>query len=185
MDGRTLEDLKPDEIYVLAKTLPSFSRDQKLQAYENILLDTIRTGRTDPAHSLEFMRELRGQMGVNDSEHHQLLEQLGLDSSGKIDPDAKVSFEGWIRTENYRKILESLAAPLLEQGTPLQTILALPDIQLAIENSRAIYQISPAEHDDAVAQIAGVGGMQFERARTQLKSLRYLASLTSDEPQFR
>ncbi len=177
LDGRTLEDLKPDEIYVLAKTLPSFSRDQKLQAYENILLDTIRTGRTDPAHSLEFMRELRGQMGVNDSEHHQLLEQLGLDSSGKIDPDAKVSFEGWIRTENYRKILESLAAPLLEQGTPLQTILALPDIQLAIENSRAIYQISPAEHDDAVAQIAGVGGMQFERARTQLKSLRYLASL--------
>jgi Cyclic nucleotide-binding domain/FHA domain len=177
LDGRTLEELKPDEIYVLAKTLPSFSRDQKLQAYENILLDTIRMGRTDPANSLEFMRELRGQMGVSESEHHQLLEQLGLDSSGKIDPDAKVSFEGWIRTENYRKILESLAAPLLEQGTPLQTILALPDIQLAIENSRAIYQISPLEHDAAVAHIAGVGGMQFERARTQLKSLRYLASL--------
>ena len=177
LDGRTLEELKPDEIYVLAKTLPSFSRDQKLQAYENILLDTIRTGRADAANTLEFMRELRSQMGVSDSEHHQLLEQLGLDSSGKIDPDAKVSYEGWIRTENYRKILESLVAPLLEQGTPLQTILALPDIQLAIENSRAIYQISVAEHDSAVAQVAGLGGMQFERARTQLKTLRYLASL--------
>jgi Cyclic nucleotide-binding domain/FHA domain len=177
LEGRTLEELKPDEIYVLAKTLPSFSRDQKLQAYENILLDTIRTGRADAAGSLEFMRELRGQMGVSDSEHHQLLEQLGLDASGNVDPDAKVSYESWIRTENYRKILESLVAPLLEQGTPLQTILAMPDIHLAIENSRAIYQISPVEHDAAVAQISGVGGMQFERARTQLKTLRYLASL--------
>ncbi|MDQ3260516.1 MAG: cyclic nucleotide-binding domain-containing protein [Pseudomonadota bacterium] len=177
LDGRTLEELKPDEIYVLAKTLPSFSRDQKLQAYENILLDTIRTGRADAAGSLEFMRELRGQMGVSDSEHHQLLEQLGLDTSGNVDPDAKVSYESWIRTENYRKILESLVAPLLEQGIPLQTIVAMPDIQLAIENSRAIYQISPVEHDAAVAQIAGVGGMQFERARSQLKTLRYLASL--------
>ncbi len=177
LDGRSLEDLKPDEIYVLAKTLPSFSRDQKLQAYENILLDTIRTGRADPANALEFMRELRGQMGVSDSEHHQLLEQLGLDTSGKIDPDSTVSYESWIRTENYRKILESLAAPLLEQGTPLATILTLPDIRPVIENSRAIYQISPLEHDSAVAHIAGVGGIQFERARTQLKMLRYLASL--------
>lgn len=177
LEGRTLEELKPDEIYVLAKTLPSFSRDQKLQAYENILLDTIRTGRADPGSSLEFMRELRGQMGVSDSEHHQLLEQLGLNTSGSVDPDAKVSYEGWIRTENYRKILESLVAPLLEQGKPLQTILAMPDIQLAIENSRAIYQISPAAHDTAVAQIAGIGGMQFERARTQLRTLRFLASL--------
>ena len=177
LDGRTLEDLQPDEIYVLAKTLPSFSRDQKLQAYENILLDTIRTGRADPASSLEFMRELRGQMGVTDTEHRQLIEQLGLDDSGKTDLDAKVSYESWIRVENYRKILESLVAPLLEQGTPLQTILVMPDIQLAIENSRAIYQISPAEHDGAVAHIAGVGGMQFERARTQLKTLRSLASL--------
>ena len=177
LDGRTLEELKPDEIYVLAKTLPSFSRDQKLQAYENILLDTLRTGRTDATGALEFMRELRGQMGVSDSEHHQLLEQLGMDSSGRLDPGATVSYEGWIRTENYRKILESLVAPLLEQGTPLQTILAMPDNQLAIENSRAIYQISPAEHQSAVVQISGVGGMQFERARTQLKTLRYLASL--------
>lgn len=177
LEGRTLEELKPDEIYVLAKTLPSFSRDQRLQAYENILLETIRTGKTDAAGALEFMRELRGQMGVTDTEHHQLFEQLGLNTSGQGDADSNTSYESWIRLENYRKRLESLVAPLLEQGTPLQTILKVPDIQAAIENARAIYQISPGDHDRAVAQIAGVGGMQFERARTQLKTLRFLASL--------
>ena len=177
LDGRALEELKPDEIYVLAKTLPSFSRDQKLQAYENILLDTIHTGKSDPGGTLEFMRELRGQMGVSDSEHNQLLEQLGLDTSGTADVDTTISYESWIRGENYRKMLESLVAPRLEQGSPLQSILNAPEIQLAIENSRAIYQISSADHDRAVAQIAGIGGMQFERVRIQLKTLRFLASL--------
>ncbi len=37
LEGRSLDDLTADEVYVLAKILPGFSKEKRLQVYKGVL----------------------------------------------------------------------------------------------------------------------------------------------------
>lgn len=177
LEGRTLEELKPDEVYVLAKTLPQFSHEQKLQAYRNILEDALQRGRTNSAASLEVLREVRTELGVNDEEHGRLLEELGAGADAALDPDQAASYENWIRVDSYRRTLELVIVPCLERGLPLAAVLELPEVGKTIAENRDLYRIAPSEHEAVIARITGGGGLLFERARSLIEPLVHLASL--------
>jgi hypothetical protein len=179
LEGRKLEELKADEIYVLAKTLPGFSREQRLQAYRNILEDWLRKGKADSSASLELLRGVRVEIGITDDEHRQLLEQLGVDGAlVNFDPEAASTFENWIRTDNYRGVIEPALIARLEQGQRLAAALADPEIAATIKQYREIYQISEIEHANVIAGITGSGGLMLERAKRQLELLAEDAALT-------
>jgi Pyruvate/2-oxoacid:ferredoxin oxidoreductase delta subunit len=73
LEGRRIDELSPDEIYTLAKTLPGFSRDQRMRAYRNML----REAQTiDPDARLEFLRAVRTQIGISDAEHAAIEQEL-------------------------------------------------------------------------------------------------------------
>ncbi|MBC3872603.1 cyclic nucleotide-binding domain-containing protein [Undibacterium flavidum] len=167
-----IEQLSPDEIYVLAKTLPEFSNEQRLLAYRNILFDAIKTGRTDGMDSFERMRELRLELGVGDDEHHRLLEELGIDrQSATYNAQKFPSYEQWLRHDNFKLAIETLIIHEMEKGIPLTDILAQEDLALNIKNASEIYQISTDEQAHILAEISGQSGIIFERASHQLDKL--------------
>ncbi len=177
LEGRTLEELKPDEVYVLAKTLPQFSREQKTAAYKNILEDALQRGKTNSAASLEVLREVRTELGVTDEEHRAVLEELGASGDVPLDPDEAASYENWVRLGSYRRSVELAVVSHVEKGVPLASVLGLPEVQAAIRENRELYRIVPSEHEAVLGQITGGGGMLFERAKSLLEPLVLLSSL--------
>lgn len=178
LEGRKLEELQPDEVYVLAKTLPSFSREQRVQAYRNILEEALRTGKADSSASLELLREVRLGFDISDDEHRQLVQELGIDGNdGILDPEKAASFENWIRVANYRRIIEPTLLAQLDSGDKLEALLSNPEVESCIRKYREIYQISEIEHADVISGITGSGGMMFERAKRHLEVLAEDAAL--------
>lgn len=178
LEGRKLEELKPDEVYVLAKTLPSFSREQRMQAYRNILEEVLRTGKTDTSASLELLREVRVEVGVSDDEHRQMLQEFGIDGADKLlDPEKAATFENWIRLDNYRRVIEPILLGQLDLGHKLSGPLQDGAVARTVQEYREIYHISEVEHANVIANLTGTGGLLIERAKRQLEMLADDAAL--------
>lgn len=57
LEGRSLDDLTADEVYVLAKILPGLSKEQRLQVYKGVLREAIEQGDVDFSDSLRLLQE--------------------------------------------------------------------------------------------------------------------------------
>ena len=179
LEGRKIDDLSPDEIYVLAKTLPGFSRDQRMRAYRNILRDAVRKGDVDPVSSLEVLSEIRAEIGVTADEHREALQDLEIDGDIAQGVDeSPATTENWLRIESYQRWLEPLLVARFGKGQSLSRILEELDAVESLDEYRAIYQISESEHKAVVGVVAGQGGPAAGRqARLQLDLLAGHVSL--------
>jgi hypothetical protein len=108
LDGRSLADLGTEEVYVLAKVLPGFTGQKRHEAYKGVVREALEEGFVNAASSLEVLKQMRLSLGISDSEHRNLLEELGVEDPGLLDPDSRRSLEDQIRLSGYRKSLERL-----------------------------------------------------------------------------
>ncbi|MBD3884514.1 hypothetical protein IFO70_22485 [Phormidium tenue FACHB-886] len=76
LEGRSLDDLKPDELYTLAKFLPTFTQDYRLQIYKGVLRESLEKQKISPASSLPLFQTLRRKLGISDDTHWAALNQL-------------------------------------------------------------------------------------------------------------
>jgi hypothetical protein len=76
LEGRSLNDLKPDELYTLAKFLPSFTQDYRLQLYLGVLREALERQSVTPASSFETFQTLRQNLNITDTDHSIVLTQL-------------------------------------------------------------------------------------------------------------
>ena len=76
LEGRSLDQLKPDELYTLAKFLPAFTQEYRLQVYQGILRDVLEQQTTTAANSLTTFQALRQKLGISDESHWAVLTQL-------------------------------------------------------------------------------------------------------------
>ncbi|MGA1304070.1 MAG: cyclic nucleotide-binding domain-containing protein [Cyanobium sp.] len=106
LEGRTLGDLNPDEVFVLARVLPGFGNSQRHEAYKGVVREAMEEGYVNAASSLEVLRRMRQELGISDDEHRQLLEELGVEDPALLDPDRKRSLEDQVRLSGYRRSLE-------------------------------------------------------------------------------
>jgi pSer/pThr/pTyr-binding forkhead associated (FHA) protein len=176
LDGRTLDELKPDEVYVLTKVLPAFSQEQKLEAYRQILDDAIATGKTSSAVSLELLHEMRMQMNISDEEHRRLLEALGMSSTADLDAQRAASHEKYACIQNYTEIAGSAVCNKVEAGRTLDAALSDPEIVSTTRILRASFQISDGEHEVVLDQLGGPGGFFLLRIAQHLEQLKGLLS---------
>ncbi|NJR40747.1 MAG: hypothetical protein HC781_20320 [Leptolyngbyaceae cyanobacterium CSU_1_4] len=79
LEGRSLEDLKPDELYTLAKVLPNFTQEYRQQIYLGALRESLEKRSILPANSLHLFQALRQNLGITDEAHALLLEKLQLE----------------------------------------------------------------------------------------------------------
>jgi hypothetical protein len=151
LEGRAIDRLSADEIYVLAKTLPNFTVAQKREAYRAILAEVLETGETRSAESLKMLADLRAQLGLTDADHDAITEALGVLDPALLDAETARSVELRLRQENYRSFLVDLVEQGLAAGVKPAAHLASPRALDAIRSARALFGIS----DDVHARIAG------------------------------
>lgn len=80
LEGRSLDSLKPDELYVIAKILPNFTRQEYFSIYKGVLQETLEARRLSAANSLEVLESMREKLNLSDQEHYQALTELSREN---------------------------------------------------------------------------------------------------------
>ena len=174
LEGRPIDQLSADEVYVLAKTLPNFTIAQKREAYRAILTEALESGHAKSAESLKLLADVREQLGLTDADHHAITEALGVQDPALFDPDIQGSVELQVRRENYRKFLVDLIERECPAGVKPSTFLTSAKAVEAIGPVRAFFGISEEEHARIVGEIAEDETRVIDNARTMLEKLREL-----------
>lgn len=131
--GKDIEELNPHEVYVLVKVLPGFTKQKRYEAYKGVLREALEEGYTNSSSSLEVLRHLRTELDVSDTEHRNLLEELGVEDPQLLDPSRQRNLENLVRISGYRKAMERLMY--------LQNL----DVITASQKVAKTYIITPAE----------------------------------------
>jgi pSer/pThr/pTyr-binding forkhead associated (FHA) protein len=174
LEGRSLQDLIPDEVYVLAKVLPGFKRADRVQVYKGVLREALEEGQVNSsADSLEVLKDMRKELNVTDEEHYGVLAELGVEDYTLLEPQKQRSRETQLRIEGYRRASESLIQQLLESGTPLQEAIARR--QKEIIALRQEYAITTDEHEQVFAEMFNQDGPLLQKAEVLLAQLEDLA----------
>ena len=161
LEGRSLGDLNPDELYVLARVLPEFGNDQRHEAYKGVVRDALAEGYVNVASSLDVLRRMRQELGISDDEHRLLLEELGVEDPALLDPEKRRSLEDQVRLSGYRRSLERVLR-LQQQlaGAGSQGTGQDGGARGATELAALVRQfsISPAEEAEAIEILDPVSG---------------------------
>lgn len=113
LEGRSLDDLNTHEVYILAKVLPEFTKENRHKAYKGVVQEALEEGYVNYSSSLGVLQQMRLELGITDDEHRKVLEELGIENPELLDPDRQRTLENQIRLNGYRKSLERLM--LLQQ----------------------------------------------------------------------
>lgn len=119
LEGRSLADLTTDEVYVLAKVLPGFTKEKRHQAYKGVLRESLEEGYINTSSSLEVLQQMRSELDISDEEHRLILEELGVEDPELLDPHRQRSRENLVRLGGYRRALERLLS--FQQYQAVQT----------------------------------------------------------------
>ena len=111
LEGRSLDELSPNEIYVLAKILPGFTQEKRLQAYKGVLKEVLEEGYANSSSSLEVLQQMRMELNMNDREHQQILTELGVETPHLLDPNKQRTREDWARLQGFRNRIQGLVKP--------------------------------------------------------------------------
>jgi CRP-like cAMP-binding protein len=149
LEGRSIEELDADEVYVLAKTLPGVNHDRRIGIYQGLVQEALSLGQVSSATSLVVYKQLRQKLEITEHEHHMILMELGIDDPSLFNPTRLVTVENQMRVSAYRQFLEILLIELVESGTPLQTAMQLKHRQISALKQE--YQITPEEESQVLA----------------------------------
>ncbi len=190
LDGRSLDDLGPDEVYLLAKTAPGISQEQKHGVYKDVLREWISTGRANSSQSLTMLAELRLQVGVTEDQHHAMLQELGIEDPSLLDPDARKEQENELRLDSYATALRALRGRAVERGADPDRLASTLEFASELRTLQSVYQISAEEHQRAERRIDQDGSgwrghtlqllREVGRLSAALYSLEHLTPIAAD-----
>lgn len=108
LEGRSLESLNPDEVYVLAKILPGFTAEKRLQAYKQVLQETLEESYANFFNSLEILQQMRQALDISEKEHLRVLTELGVENPDLLNPSKQRTRENQVRLQNYHDQIASM-----------------------------------------------------------------------------
>ena len=80
----------------MAKVLPDFSQDKRLEAYREMLKEAIDEGYVEPANSLASFQQMRQELNISDPDHEAILTALWQTDPELFDPTKRRSRENKI-----------------------------------------------------------------------------------------
>lgn len=169
LEGRSLDDLDPDEVYVLAKILPGFNQDKRQEAYKNVLRGTLEDGYVNTVSSLEVLQQMRFELGISEDEHRTVLVQLGIEDPELLNPKRQRTLESSMRLEAYRKSLERFI--VLQQKQSLEDL--LQQDPSSVRQLRQEYCITYQEEEEILRGLDDKKGI-WPRAQHLLQQLDVL-----------
>lgn len=174
LENRSLEDLSADEIYVLAKVLPGFDKDKRLQAYKGMVKESIAEGYVNTNNSREMFKDTRLELNITDKEHELILTEIEVENPYLFDPQKQLNHENWLRQEGYHQAILDTLVKFSENHPHQQIILNLFDIaagkkppesfndilqKLSVEERKTIqelqgnYSITPEEEKEILTHL--------------------------------
>ncbi|MBE9041626.1 cyclic nucleotide-binding domain-containing protein [Oscillatoriales cyanobacterium LEGE 11467] len=151
LDGKSIDDLTPEAVYILAKTLPGITQQDRLQIYRGILKEAIAEGRTNTATSLEVFEQMRQHLGIADDEHYTTIAELGIEDPDLLDSRGQHSREEQLRLESYCEALSYLLMECIDRGIPYHRAIELKSRQVRM--LQQAYRITGNEHDRILTQL--------------------------------
>jgi hypothetical protein len=116
LEGRSIESLNPDEVYVLAKILPGFTGEKRMQAYKGVFREALEEGYVTPSNSLEQLQQMRQELGISEQEHDTILTELSVENPELFDPNQKRSKENQLRLQSFRQQLTKMVKGKRRRG---------------------------------------------------------------------
>ena len=153
LDGRPLDSLSADEVYVLAKSLPNFTAGQKREAYRAIVSEALESGQARVSDSLQLLGDVRQQLGLSTDDHNAILQSLGIEDASLLDTAKVRSVEDKLRFDNYRQFLQELVEAGLASGQMPALTLSSKQSADAIRRGRLYYYISEADHERILGKL--------------------------------
>ena len=96
---RTIDNLKTDELSLLAAVLPQFTQSERLQVYKSILTGAFVSKSFSPGQGLLFLEYIRKEMFISDSEHGRTLLKIRQEEPGLFN-----SFNQYISSNNTTQV---------------------------------------------------------------------------------
>jgi 4Fe-4S binding domain len=144
LGGRSLDDLKANELDLLAQVLPQVTKQDRMQVYQGVLKESIQTGSVEASSSLNSLQSLRQQLTVTEAEHYALLTQLGIDDPSLLKSRAEYPQEARLRIASYQSAIASLLQELVDSGIPVHQAVQTKTKQIA--SLKQEYNINKNEH---------------------------------------
>ncbi|WP_285537793.1 FHA domain-containing protein [Brucella sp. NBRC 12950] len=154
-DMKKLSRINRTEVNLLAKILPSFTRQQKIAAYQKVLNEEVTKGTTSNNTVVQLLEDLRNEMGISEEEHNDLLEQMGFLQSRETGSASLSAEEKAMGIAQYKSFLETIISAKLAAGANVAEVLQDESILSSIEILRRSLQISDTDHAAALAEISG------------------------------
>jgi Cyclic nucleotide-binding domain/FHA domain len=171
LEGRSINDLDTNEVYVLAKVLPGFNRQSRQQVYQGVLQEALTDGKTQSADSLEMLQGMREELQITTDEHYKILANLGVENPKLLDPSIQRTREDQLRLESYQRYLETLLLDLVANHGSIEQ--AFLQKQGQIESMRQEYSITNDEQEKVLLS------MFHPNSTLLLTSVQLLISLQS------
>ena len=108
LDGRTLEELTPGEVFTLAKALPAQLASTNQALYRDVLADLFRTGRLGRAASAVQLEELRNALGLAEADHHAAIRDLAVEDPQLMELDARQRVSRNLREDAAAEAIQDL-----------------------------------------------------------------------------
>lgn len=86
LEGRSLNDLTENELFILAKSVPNITEQNRRQAYKGVIKEAIESGTLTAYNSFEILQKMRKNLGISQDEHYAILSDLGVEEEQLIYP---------------------------------------------------------------------------------------------------
>lgn len=172
LDGRSVDDLHADEVYVLAKILPDFDRKKRLQAYKAVLKEAVTEGYVAASGSSSLLEPMRIELDLTDEEHKQILTELKVESPNLFDPSKAKTHEDWLRQESYRETVLNTILESLKNHPNQALMLELFDVMTGkkpFESFNNLLKQLPKEESKTIETIRAEYGMSSQEEKHVLR----------------
>ena len=138
LNGRSLDDLAPGEIYVLAKVLPGFTREKRYQIYTGVLKEALSQRNFRPSKSLKTFQSLRQGLGITDSEHDQILDRLRQENPDWFAPNrGQISDAEFTIRRNFNRHVLEAELTIRRPFRPVKTAAVAPQNPLVRQQTQS------------------------------------------------
>ena len=144
LGGRTLDDLKADELDLLAQVVPQVTKQDRVQVYKGVLEESLQSGNMDATNSLKALQGVRQRLEVSEEEHYALLTELGIDDPSLLRSPQEYAQEDRLRIESYKEAIAGILQELVDSGMPVHEAVEARTKQIA--NLKDEYNINKQEH---------------------------------------
>ena len=144
LGGRSLDDLKADELDLLAQVVPQVTKQDRIQVYKGVLEESIQAGSIAATNSFKYLQSVRQQLEVTEEEHYAVLTELGINDPTLLKSPQEYAQEDRLRIESYKEAIASLLQELVDSGIPVHEAVQTKTKQIA--SLRNEYNINKQEH---------------------------------------